>query len=248
MRTVGVDLAAEPLRTAVAVLRWEAGGATLDDLVLGADDDALADRIEAADKSGIDAPFGWPLAFVDFVAAHRDGHVVAPADVAGKEWRRRLAFRHTDVATRELTGRWPLSVSADLIAHPAMRCAGLLARLAGAGLDVSRDGTGAVVEVYPAASLRHWALPHRGYKGGPNAARLGEVVDALGAAAPWLVLGKHEALCRHSDDALDAVVAALSARAAALGAVTVPPPDLAATVRREGWIAVPCCALADLTG
>jgi hypothetical protein len=57
-------------------------------------------------------------------------------------------------------------------------------------------------------------LPHRGYKGKSNIKCLAQVVDALLAAAPWLKLDPFEDLCRRSDDALDAVIAALTARAA----------------------------------
>ena len=44
-----------------------------------------------------------------------------------------------------------------------MRCAGLLSKLASRGQPVDRAGTGAVAEVYPAASLKCWSLPYRGY-------------------------------------------------------------------------------------
>ncbi|WP_281398007.1 hypothetical protein [Actinomadura alba] len=37
-----------------------------------------------ADKAGIDCPLGWPDAFVDFVTAHRAGHVVTPAGLDGR--------------------------------------------------------------------------------------------------------------------------------------------------------------------
>lgn len=75
-----------------------------------------------------------------------------------------MAFRTTDAAVRELTGQRliPLSVAADRIGHTAMRCASLLAALASGGMQVDRVGTGLVVEVYPAASLWSWQLPHRG--------------------------------------------------------------------------------------
>jgi hypothetical protein len=36
-------------------------------------------------------------------------------------------------SVRATTGRWPLSVSAGRIAYPAMRCAGVLARIAATG-------------------------------------------------------------------------------------------------------------------
>jgi predicted nuclease with RNAse H fold len=244
--TVGVDLAAEPAKSAIAWLDWSPTGALVGDLLLAAQDDTVATVIRQADKAGIDAPFGWPQKFVAFVSAHEAGNVIVPEEVAGREWRRQLAYRLTDEAVREATGLIPSSVAADRIAHTAMRCAGLLARLASNGRPVDRCGTGVVVEVHPAASLQQWELPYRGYKGAHNIATLAELVDALQAAAPWLALGRYEDVCRRSDGALDAVVAALTARAAARGLVTRPGPDDAAVAKREGWIALPTCALADL--
>jgi Protein of unknown function (DUF429) len=66
----------------------------------------------------------------------------------------------------------PLSVAADRIGHTAMRCAGLLIQLASQERPVDRRGTGVVVKVYPAASLKQWRLPYRGYKLPCNAAEL----------------------------------------------------------------------------
>jgi hypothetical protein len=127
-----------------------------------------------------------------------------------------------------------------------MRAAGLLGALAAAGTPVDRaDGT--VVEAYPAAALKRWGLPHRCYKRAENQSALGALVDALLAALPDLHLpAEQDALCRASDDALDAVVCALIARAAALGLTDAPPPELRALAEREGWIAVPGCSLRDL--
>ncbi|GII42252.1 DUF429 domain-containing protein [Planotetraspora phitsanulokensis] len=243
MLTVGVDLAAEAVRTAVAWVEWSERGARVRDVVVGADDDLIVEAVKGAAKSGIDCPLGWPDLFVSFVSAHRAGDVAVPAGL-GRDWRRDLALRVTDRAVHERTGLRPLSVSADRIAHPAMRCAALLARLAGeTGTVVARDGGGLVVEVYPAASLKEWGLPYRGYKRTENAEALSRVIDVLLAAAPWLSLGDHEAVCRRSDDAADAVVAALTARAAACGLVTAPAPEQAASAATEGWIAVPTASL-----
>ena len=104
------------------------------------------------------------------------------------------------------------------------------------------------MEVYPAASLKVWGLPWRGYKTTKNQAALGIVVDQLKQAAPWLELGGHEELCRHSDHALDAVVAALTARAAVRDQVCRPDERELPAARTEGWIAIPTAALAALPG
>ena len=244
--TAGVDLAAEPANTAVARISWTAGYAEVERLVVGADDAVLAEEIATASKAGIDCPLGWPRRFVDFVVQHRDAVFVAPVDVVGKDWRRLLANRETDLVTRHVVGLVPLSVAADRIGLAAMRCAGLLAQLAAEGGPVDRSGAGVVVEVYPAAALKHWGLPFRGYKGAANAAVRGEVVDRLAAAAPWLRFDAYEQACRQSDHALDAVVAALNARAAAVGQATSPTVEQTAAARTEGWIALPNGDLADL--
>jgi hypothetical protein len=52
VRVVGVDLAAEPARTAVAVLSWEDGKAVVEQLRLDADDEAVLTALAAADKAG----------------------------------------------------------------------------------------------------------------------------------------------------------------------------------------------------
>jgi predicted nuclease with RNAse H fold len=239
MQTAGVDLAAEPARTALAVIRWHDGKAAVTKLVRGADDDVIVAAIADADKAGIDCPLGWPEAFVAFLADHQAGHVVIPDGLTGQQWRRRLAWRRTDEAVRAQTGLIPLSVAADLIGHAAMRCAGLLAQLASQGQPVDRSGTGVVVEVYPAASLKQWELPYRGYKRPRDARALTALAGNLLAAAPWLDLGKHDALCMTSHDALDAVVAALTARAAAQGMTIRPSDEQQAAARSEGWIALP---------
>lgn len=249
MRSAGVDLAAEPSATGIAEIQWSTNGATVTSLSLGVDDGAIRRVAAVVDKLGIDCPLGWPEEFLQFVTAHQSGHVVCPSAVAGIDWRRRLAYRETDRAVRRHTGLNPLSVAADRIGLTAMRAAGLLAALASDGRAVDRAGTGVVVEVYPAATLKCWGLPSRGYKGASNREVLSCLVDALLAAAPWLDLGPFTPLCRASDDAFDSVVAALASRAAWLSRVTVPLDGAEKELApREGWIAIPTCELSALVG
>jgi len=244
--TLGVDLAAEPAGTAIAAIRWSDDTAAVEAVQVGVDDVALLAAVGSADKAGIDCPIGWPAPFVEFLQAHHSGRFASPDDIAGRAGRRRLAYRLTDLVTHAQTGQLPLSVAADRIGHTAMRCAALLARLAAAGAPVDRCGDGVVVEVYPAASLRGWGLPFKGYKGVANRPVLDDLVTALLRAAPWLSPGAFEAVCRRSDHAFDAVVAALTARAAATGRASRPDAAQAGTARAEGWIALPTCPLEGL--
>ena len=78
MLTAGIDLAAEPDCTAVAVVEWVSGRAVVRDVTRGADDSAVLAALAGADKAGIDCPPGWPDAFVAFVAAHQDGMSLFP--------------------------------------------------------------------------------------------------------------------------------------------------------------------------
>ena len=214
-------------------------------LQVGADDTTI-DAIGASDKAGIDCPLGWPDAFVDFVAAHRSGHVTLPRDGTGTGWRRELTMRRTDEFVRDELHLVPLSVSADRIAHVALRCAVLLAKLDASGRPVDRSGAGAVVEVYPAASLRGWGLRHRGYKRPRTPEVLAVAADDLLAAAPWLDCGPHEETIRRSHDAFDAVIAALTARAASMGLTCPPGHDDLAAAATEGWIAIPHSPISQL--
>ncbi|MFC4070445.1 DUF429 domain-containing protein [Actinoplanes subglobosus] len=245
MLTAGVDLAAERAGTAVAVVRWSAASARVEDVILPAGDDAVLAAVRAAGKTGVDCPLGWPDAFVRYVTAHQDG--AAETASGDKAWRRGLAWRHTDEIVRATVPPIvPLSVAADKIGHAALRCAHLQSRLAAEGRPVDRSGAGPVVEVYPAASLRIWGLPWNGYKGTAQLAARIELVDQLRAAAPWLDLGAFADRCVRSDHVLDAVVAALTARAAACGLTAGPAPDQLGAARREGWIALPTVALDGL--
>lgn len=237
---MGVDLAAAAERTGVAVLVEDRALGTLrvDQARLGAGDDELLATIRSADRAGVDVPFGWPDTFVGFVAAHREG-TLTPVDDTGADWRRSLALRVTDVAVREVTGLNPLSVSTDRIAYPAFRWANLAARLRAVDIPVGPDGGGLACEVYPAAALRVWGLPHRAYKTEARRAARTALVEALEELVPWLDLNGFRDACLRHDDVLDAVLSALVAREVHLDRTHQPPAERLASARREGWIHVP---------
>jgi predicted nuclease with RNAse H fold len=247
---MGVDLAAATRKTAAAVIEWTNGGARLVHPSLDVTDQEIVELFGTTEITGIDCPVGWPDAFLPFLAGHLnfEAHPVLEHD--GIEGRRLLAYRDTDRFVTRETGLIPLSVSADRLAHPAMRCAVIQAKIARDYGPQARDGSGRLAEVYPAASLKLWGIQARGYKGRgiPEAERLGAILDSLTAAAPWLDLaGQRESLAA-SDDMFDAVIASLTARAVRLGQTFAPPEDHAAAALSEGWIHVPSGQLAALTG
>ena len=171
--TVGVDLSAESANTRLASIEWQSTTAGVVDLQTNVSNPTIVETARSAAKVGIDCPFGWPVPFLEFITEHDRGYV-RDRDGLPIAWRRELANRTTDLFVRSATPLIPLSVSADRIAHAAMRCAALLAELAASGVPVDRTGqTGKVVEVYPAASLFQWGLAHKGYKRRANNAHLG---------------------------------------------------------------------------
>jgi predicted nuclease with RNAse H fold len=181
MITVGIDLAAEPKKTGACEIEWADDVATVRRLETGLEDRDLLGMIDGADKVGIDAPFGWPDEFVEAVTAHRDFDRWPGRDVEGQaEFRRRLAFRATDLAVGAV--RRPLSVSTDRIGVTTMRCA-LLLDLAG---EQDRSGTGRVVEVYPAAALVRWLFPTDPYKATKGLENLGRLASEVRKRLPSL--------------------------------------------------------------
>lgn len=242
--TVGVDLAAQAKSSVIARVEWTLGGARLTALTMPASDAAIVDAVLDCDAAGIDVPLGWPEAFITFLGEQRDDR--QQAFVSGEEWRE-LAFRRTDLMLKATLGQTPLSVSTDRLALPAMRASSLLAQLRARGVSVDRTGAGRVCEAYPAAALRHWGLPFKGYKNA-DPLPLEAAVSAFATAAPWFDFGSFEGMCRATHDCFDAVIAALIARARLLGHWTPPSGEDAVLAAREGWIVVPTCGLDDLAG
>jgi len=213
LRTLGVDLAAATKKTAVAVLEWGAGSARLEHLALDVGDREIVELFGSSDMTGIDCPVGWPQALVPFLTGHLNFDAGPVLAYDGIDGRRLLAYRETDRFVTGRTGLIPLSVAADRLAHPAMRCAVIQAKIAAEHGAQRRDGSGRLAEVYPAASLKVWGLLARGYKGrgAPEAERLGLILDQLLGAAPWLDLAEHADRLAASDDLFDALIASLTA-------------------------------------
>ena len=166
--TLGIDLSADVDGTAACSIRWHDAKAVVDVPGRRLGNADLRGLIAAADWTGIDAPFSWPVPFRDALAAHG----------AGGGWEEdyrspRFQYRATDLFVTGIARR-PLSVSTDRIGVTAMRCARLLEEVGrdrGKKLDLT--GQDQVVEVYPAAALSAWGAKDagfdpQGYKTGPQ--------------------------------------------------------------------------------
>jgi predicted nuclease with RNAse H fold len=247
MLIAGLDLAAEPKATALAVLDWPSQShekVKLVSLEVGVDDKRILDQVASFEKLGIDCALGLPVEFVDFLKSFGSADLGDRVFAGDIDWRRRLAYRETDREVRRITGRWPLSVSTDRLGMTALRCAGLLTKLQGAGIAVDRSGLGKVVEIYPAASMRIWGFDTAGYRNSTGIRQ--QLIHQLKAEADWLNLGGFEGLMVESCDALDSVIAALAAASSALGISTSPQPHQLAQAKVEGWVSLPTAHLRDL--
>lgn len=233
--TLGIDLSTSPARTAAFFLDWTEQGPTDRGIApyRGLDESALLDLMSQADRVAIDAPFGWPEDFVDAVSGWR------ARDSWTEHARPALRFRATDRFVKD-HARAPLSVSSDRIASTAMLCADLLATHCTARDEPLDRVAGHAVEAYPAAALVAWGLSVKGYKAREATAVRRALLDSLANVARLQLCPLTVSTCVETDHALDALVCALVARAAACPGLTHQvPEDVERAARREGWIQLP---------
>jgi len=255
MQVLGIDLAAQPKSTGLVLLSSTAapgpsGHWTAECPNSAATDALLIDLGATVDVIGVDAPLGWPEPFVNAVMAHQ-----LRQPWQGTEDRRPLTHRRTDNRVREQGWGQPMSASADRLGSVAMRCALLQREWAKLwGSAAPRDGSGRLLEVYPAAALRVWGMSLPGYKGGTksatDSARLARtaITSSIATATEsWLDVSAVQHACVESDHTLDALISALIAVAAQSNGTSCPETDeelrLANT---EGWIHVPTKPLAQI--
>ncbi len=230
--TFGVDLASEAKRTAGCLVDWRDHPVVVD-VIRPLSDDAIVRwaRDPEVAATAIDAPFGWPRAFVDAVAQYGLGGSFPDSD--GDLW-----LRTTDHAVIATVARRPLSVSGDRIAYPAVRAARLLSRL-GPGRPARRDGSDSIIEVYPAAALVQWEIGAGRYKQPDAFEARRMLLSSLDQALLGLDVGTHGEALVASHDAMDALVAALVARAYMLDQVRRPTTAQGEDAALEGWIWLP---------
>ena len=251
-RTLGIDLASQAKETGVCAIDWSRSPASVVELEkLDLHDDHLLALMcdPAVGKVGIDAPFGWPAAFIDAVTSFRDTGTWLDLDT------NELRFRSTEMRVWDEIGQQPLSVAMSDLSWPAIRCARLLSRLAQGDGPLDRTGRGRVAEVYPMAALRRWGVIESGtpstewsYKGTKSGrrerreqhmTRLTELLKGTVAMSSDFV-----ETCAADDDDFDAFVSALVARAVVVGKTDPVPRGHAWLAMREGWIQLPAAGSA----
>lgn len=276
MRIVGIDIAVADAGTAFCEGWLDADGLHVEQASAGSDDEDILKRMHGANRIGIDAPFGWPVAFVDQLNEYdRTGRwptnpVFWNYQPKEQKLQRSLRLRATDRVVRArirsdagVKPVDPLSVSTQLIAGCAMRTAYLLTSYAAAREDWTFDRTGTlpnenrIYEVYPSATLACWGIDRAGYKGKKDhhlaaAARIGDELERrLGRGITFYNQARVEIVS--SEHALDAFVAFLATAVASCGGSVLPgdPSTLkhdpdAEQLRREGWIHLPSGPLEDV--
>jgi len=182
MKTAGIDLAADPSKTAVCGIDWQTKTIRFHDRPIT--DAQIMAAVDDCAVAAIDVPLGGPDGFVDALVAHR-GHLGwPPIEQLPPLDREQLRFRRTDLEVRRL-GATPLSVSTDRIGVTAMRGARIQHLLTTKGVAIDWSGvTGPLVEAYPAAAPGVWGLPYTGCKTERNTdgleAPVGRVLERIG--------------------------------------------------------------------
>jgi len=188
----------------------------------------------------LDAPLGWPKEMSSALVGHKAGEQLGTTANS-------MFHRETDSVVRDLTGRLPLEVGANLIARTAHAALEFLRQVEDrthqpirlAWNPPSRFGL-LVIEVYPAATMH----AHRIHLVGKPSYKKGKGgwQGVLGTIVERLQEGKELRLPDDvkdfivNDDALDAMICVL-AGVDFLQENAVPPrDDQLETARREGWI------------
>ncbi len=242
--------------------------ASLDDGVLALDScrpirraylTELLNEAPAPCFAAMDFPFGLPLAFAAYWLGKATNLVDLweTAAVGGFErfLERRDAFVEQQGEPKRVCDTYyPESYSSLHRANPNMlpmtyRGIEMMAILHDGGWSLSPMGTGTsdsrtAIEVMPGATLRALDLPYKGYKKGRNRFEMRRrILDGLAKSPRVRVAGLAELseTCMTIDDALDAVVAALTGALwlAAPQAFRLPAHEERDQADIEGWMCVP---------
>ena len=223
MVTWGLDLSTKPKKCAAVAIRWDVGRPEVVDVRTPLTPEEIVSLITSEEAQfAVDVPFGWPDAFVEFVAEHRDHEQLPPGD--RERWRKETLARRAGDQRLHHYGVPPLPASFDRLGKTAVMWSAIEYDLRMRGVAFDRSGmNGRICETYPTAALVAWSLP----KKKPTLA-------LIERAFPFLTIGEDWRKLLSTDDACDALVCALTARARVLG-LTMEPDDVR-QANREGWI------------
>ena len=237
-RIVGVDFATKDARKGLVLATRERGRLRLDrtwnrrrpflDVLT-----KWVDEAREATLIAVDAPLGWPVPLGKALKSHEAGKAIeTPADC--------MFRRRTDAFVQHAIGKKPLDVGADRIARTAHAALAFLSELRerlGTSVPLAWTPTGvegpAVIEVYPAATLKAYRIRDTGYKKVNQRDERREIVEGLkrqGMTIPDCLASE----LHGNANTLDAAVCILAAEDFIAGRAAAPEDeDLA---RREGWI------------
>ncbi len=234
MKLVGIDFSTNPRDCGICVLE----GGAITHIGRGSKaaehPDWLVGHCAEAAVVAVDVPFGWPRPFMEALSCYRIGDAL---DLPREQYR----LRATDFWIKEnIPPLQPLSVSTDKLGSTSIVGTKLLRALDNEGFRLSPRSavpSAAVVEVYPAASLRAWGLAHKNIE-------TPTMLETLRKAFKLAIEDADREILLRSRHCLDALVSALTAREYADGNTFYPPkyiPD--ETIEIEGWIHVPSRSL-----
>ncbi len=185
----------------------------------------------------IDAPLGWPEPFSNAVSLHAAGRHLS--DMNKDE----LLKRKTDQYVKDRFKVNPLEVSADKIARASVSALNVLSHFRGLCSDKKLELAWShrdlpcvsAIEVYPAASLKAWGLPHKKYKGFEYLETAKRIAFDLRTRAPWMdeLLPKGK---RDRGDIFDAGLCVLAAIDFIFGDADGPCAEDMQRATKEGWI------------
>jgi predicted RNase H-like nuclease len=194
---------------------------------------SIVSAIDAANKVliAVDAPLGWPTRLRDALDKHVAGTLVSQhADD--------IFRRQTDKLVQKVVGNRSFDVGADRIArtaHRALRFIQSLREMSAQSIDLAWSNSWAekcaLIEVYPAATLRSRRLPHRKYKNQEYREARTAIADGLKRLVPEL-----DNYVSAQADIFDACLCLLAARDFLCDEAMRPTADMVETAALEGWI------------
>jgi hypothetical protein len=240
---IGVDCATIPQKVGLATGAVQGNQISIQEVALASRGrrpaSIICEWIEKLNPSliALDAPLGWPVELAEQLAKHSAGQRLSGSPD-------QLFHRFTDDDVFNRHKKRPLEVGANFLArtaHAALALIEEIRRHAGKELPLAWDlgvpAELAVIEVYPAATLRAHSLPLVDYKKPKKPIDVQGRQRMIAALRNLIAFPPDVSLIEKSADALDAVLCVLAA-ADFIQARAKPPAD-GVRALREGWIWVP---------